>query len=418
MLKIIKWLFANMFGKNTKIYKKPLNTLSIIFVVAFDIFLFVNLLDGYDYQKNLVISPYEKYTCTNFFNQENTSLFSQIRYFSPSDQFLQITPGWEKKYINYQNTFCKDIEKQITDIQESQAFQELSRSLSTLESTESSLNTKKYQYESQYQDFLSENSAWITDYNSSLSEINRETARNDYNEIKTQIQKNADEHTKLISTFINTNQDFLTLRQTLKNNQEVVLKNYEKEIFWYPVKVTFYQSLLLLPLFLLSLFFYKFFLRRENKIFSILFANLTFITGIFIFTLFLKIIYFILPKKFLVTFIAYLKQLSLWFLWNYISILLGLIIFGVVIYFSQKWYEKIQAIKQEQERQRIEQNKKKVLEERFAKWLCMKCNFKLLPESRFCQSCWENQYDECGVCKNLVPKIFAYCNKCWNHSWE
>lgn len=416
MFSYIKIFLSNMFGKNTTIYEKPLNTLSIILVIAFDIFLFYNILSWYNYQKDLVVSPYEKYSCINYFYDNNNSLLNQIGYYYQNDQFVGIDMYWNKETVNYDWDICKTLNSKIEKFKQTQEYISFKSELDSKESEISSLNSQKYQYESQYNDFLEESKAWIVDENSRLSDINKENARRDYNNIKDQINLATLKKDELVNNFLATNSDFKDLSDYINQNKESFLKNYDKEIFWYPVKITGFQTLLLLPLFLISLFFYKLFLRRQNKIFTILFSNLTFITWIFVFVLFLKVVYFILPKKFFASLIALLKSLSLWFLWNYILVIIWVWVFGFVIYLSQKWIDKIQKIKEEQEKLRIEQNKKKVQVERFGKWLCLECNSKLLSDSRYCQVCWEDQFYECNKCKNLIPKVFEYCNKCWNNN--
>ncbi len=416
MLNYIKIFLSNMFGKNTTIYEKPLNNLSIILVIAFDIFLFYNILSWYNYQKDFVVSPYEKYSCVNYFYDNDESLLWQISYYYPNDEFVKIDLNWDVKKANYDWDICKTVYEKITNIQKSNDYINYKSEYNNYQNNLSSLENQKYRYEMQYRDFLEESKAWIVDENSRLSDINKENARKDYNNIKKQINITTKKQQTLKNNFLSNNHDLKDLNDYITKNKESFLKNYDKEIFWYPVKITGFQALLLLPLFLISLFFYKLFLRRQNKIFTILFSNLTFITWIFVFILFLKVVYFILPKKFLASFIALLKSLSLWFLWNYILVIIWVWVFSFVIYLSQKWIDKIQKIKEEQEKLRIEQNKKKVQIERFDKWLCIECNVKLLPESRYCQVCWEDQYYECSNCKNLIPKVFKFCNKCWtNH---
>lgn len=416
MFSYIKIFLSNMFGKNTAIYEKPLNTLSIILVIAFDIFLFYNILSWYNYQKDFVVSPYEKYSCVNYFYDNDESLLWQISYYYPNDEFVKIDLNWDVKTANYNWDICKTIYEKIIWVQKSWEYTNYKSQSDSYQNNLSSLESQKYNYESQYRDFLEESKAWIVDDNSRLSDINKENARKDYNNIKEQISITTQKQTELKNNFLTKSIEFKDLNDYITKNKESFLKNYDKEIFWYPVKITFFQAILLLPLFLISLLFYKLFLRRQNKIFTILFSNLTFITWIFVFILFLKVVYFILPKKFFASLIALLKSLSLWFLWNYILVIIWVLVFGFVIYLSQKWIDKIQKIKEEQERLRIEQNKKKVQIERFGKWLCLECNSKLLPESRYCQVCWEDQYYLCNNCKNLIPKVFDFCNKCWtNH---
>lgn len=413
MLKWIKLFISNMFGKNTEIYQKPLNILSVIFVIAFDIFLFYNILSGYNYQKDFVVSPYEKYSCTNYFYDTKESLLSNIYYYYSNDQLVNIDSDGNTHTINYSGDVCGVLYKKIQTIQNSPEYIQYKAQLDGYQTEKSNLESKKYQYESEYKDFLEESKAGLYDDNSRLSDIDKENARLDYNEIKNDLAVISQKQTALENAFINWNPHFLDLHTYISQNKEVFLKNYDKEVFFYPVKIAFFQAILLLPLFLISLFFYSFFLKRHNKIFTILFSNLTFITGIFVFVLFLKVVYFIIPKKLFASFIALLKQLSLWFLWNYILVVIGVFIFWFIIYLSQKSIEKYELIKKEQLELQIKQNKTKVQKERFEKKLCTECGVKLLPDSIYCQECWAHQYDECVHCHHLIPKVFGYCNKCW-----
>lgn len=416
MMKYIKVFFSNMLGKNKEIYQKPLNAISILLVIAFDIFLFYQIFSWYNYQKDLVVSPYEKYDCVWYF-WENNDLIYNIDYYYPNDKLIKIDSNWEKITKNFNSWVCNQIDQKVLSIKNSSQFKEFKIQKNILEHDISTLENKKADYEYQYQDFLQESKAWIDNENERLSDIDRENARKDYQSMKDNLFNLNTKKQNLISTFKINSTQYIDLKNYIDSNQKDFFKNYDKDIFWYPVKITFFQALLLLPLFLLSLLFYKIFLKRQNKIFTILFSNLTFITWIFVFILFLKVVYFIIPKKFLAWFIALLKSLNLWFLWNYILILLWIGLFWFIIYLSQKWAEKISLIKKEQEKQMILQNMKKVQLERFEKGFCINCSTRLLKESRFCQTCWDDQYYECKNCKNLVPKIFIYCNKCWtNHN--
>lgn len=413
MLTNIKAIFSNMFWKNTQVYDKPLNKLSILLVIAFDIFLFYNILSWYNYQKDFVVSPYEKYSCINFFQNDKNNLLDQINYYYKNDTVVKIDLEWNKLTANFDGNDCKNLYQKVDTIKNSPAYISYKSQNDEYQNNLNNLNNQKYSYESQYRDFLEESKAWISDENSRLSDIDKENARKDYNNIKQEILSTEWKINTNTEKFLNNSSDFSELNNYIEKNKESFEKNYDKEIFWYPVKITSYQAILLLPLFIISLFFYKFFLRRQNKIFTILFSNLTFITWIFVFVLFLKVVYFILPHKFFASLIAFLKNLSLWFLWNYIMVIFWICIFGFVIYMSQKWFEKLEKLKEEQEKIKIEQNKKKVQTERFGKWLCIDCNSKLLPDSRYCQVCWKDQFYKCNNCENLVPKVFEYCNKCW-----
>lgn len=338
---------------------------------------------------------------------------NSIYYYYPNDTFLKVDTDENTKTVNYNGDICNTLYGKISDIQTSQEYIDFKNTSDKYQSEISVLESKKYDYESQYRDFLEESKAGIYDDNSRLSDIDKENARLNYNNIKNNILNLSQEKKDLENTFLQSNPLLWDIHNFITDNKENFLKNYDKEIFWYPVKIAFFQAILLLPLFLISLFFYSFFLKRHNKIFTILFSNLTFITGIFVFILFLKVIYFIIPKKLFASFIALLKQLSLWFLWNYILVVIWVFIFWFIIYLSQKSIEKYELIKKEQLALQMKQNKTKVQKDRFEKKLCGECWVKLLPDSIYCQECWAHQYDECIHCHNLIPKVFGYCNKCW-----
>jgi hypothetical protein len=64
-----KGFFGNLVGK-VDITDKPLNWLSIVFLVAFDIFIFINLVHGLDSQRNNIESPHTRYDyrCSDIFD--------------------------------------------------------------------------------------------------------------------------------------------------------------------------------------------------------------------------------------------------------------------------------------------------------------------------------------------------------------
>lgn len=405
MFKHTKFFFSNMFGKNETIYQKPLNWISILLVIFFDIFLFSNIFDGYTYQKNLTLSPYETYSCNTLFETKDTeNLIDHI-----NNEFKnQISENIKSTDLSSE---CQNVNTLISKIQNDTKYQEILEKIIEKTDAIDKKSNEIYDYESQYSMYLKESSAGIYSSDDRLSEIEVGNAKQNYQKIlneKTQLESDK----KTLIGEIAQNENFKNLQNYLWENKTVFQEKYETALFWYPVKIALLQALLLLPLFFVSLLWYRYFYKKQNKIFTILFSNLTFITGIFVFVLFLKLVYFILPKKFFAGLIVFLKSLSLGFIWNYILVILGIALFGFIIYLSQKWAEKYEAIRKEQERVRIEQNKKKIMKERFHKWSCVECGEKLLNESDFCQSCGCKQHYECSECHAKVPKAFEFCNKC------
>lgn len=407
MIKQTKTFISNMFWKNKEIYEKPLNWLSVIILIAFDIFLFFNIFSGYSYQRNMIVAPHEEYSCEYFYNYQNEENLINILndyykydYKNTDDNFL-----WD---------YCKKLVSHVNDLKSDNSFSNFLDTLVDYNDKISDLEYQKNEYEYEYSSYLWESSAWIKNPNDRLTDLEEWSIKTNYQKIISNIEEIQKQKKLTIEAFTSWNDNFKSLVNYINSTKDEFKKSYDDAIFWYPVKVAFFQAILLLPLFLVSLFFYSYFLRRKNRVFTILFSNLLFITWIFVFVLFLKVIYFILPKKFFVSIFEFLKSLSLLFIWNYILVIIWIVIFGFLIIWIQKAFEKWDKIKEEQKKEEEEKNKKRIQFERYAKKRCIDCNSTLLDNAEFCNICWENQFYECENCKTKVPKIFDFCQKCWN----
>lgn len=400
MITKLKKFFSDMFWKNVDVSKKPLTNLSILFVIIFDIFLFNNILNWYNYQWNIITRPYDYHKCNILFNQNDSkdeSFISTLNsYFTSKDEkYSQICNQLNSKLIS-------SFDNQLANIQEE------------IENINSKISQKEYEislYENEYNKYKSENYSWISSYDDRLSNVNPWQSREKYILLKDELEKLKNEKKNIIYNF-SFNPIYLDIKNFISINKDRFNSIFEKDLFWYPVKVSLFQAILLFPVFLISLFWYKLYLRRQNRILTILFSNLTFISWLFVFLLFFKFIYFILPKKFFASLILMLQNLNLWFLWNYILIFIWIVIFGFIIYLSQKWSEKLQIIKEENEKKWVLENKQRIVKDRYFAWKCIECNSKLLPDSKFCSHCWFDQFLVCDKCNHSFPKAFNFCDKC------
>jgi hypothetical protein len=87
------------------------------------------------------------------------------------------------------------------------------------------------------------------------------------------------------------------------------------------------EMILILPLFFIAAFLYSFALKRKKRILSILSSNLSLITGVFTFYILVKVVYWIIPKKFLANVFEYLASMKLLAIWNYLLVIFGILIF-------------------------------------------------------------------------------------------
>lgn len=406
MFNKLKSFFSDMFWKNVEVSKKPLTKLSILFVIIFDIFLFNNIWNWYEYQGNIVTRPYDYHKCYNLYNsfsgdKENFITNLNSYYSNPNWKYSDFCNNVNNYFSNSFNTSLKDVNDSLRDINQKIANK----------------NYDISRYEREYDKYKSESISGIDSYDDRLSWVTPWQSRAEYLRLKSELENLEQIKTDIINSFTK-NTDYIALVWYLNSSKKDFSEKFESDLFWYPAKIAFFQAVLLFPVFLISLFCYKLYLRRQNRILTILFSNLTFISGIFVFILFFKFIYFILPKKFFASLILMLQNLNLWFLWNYILIFIWILIFGLIIYLSQKGWEKLQLIREENEKKRVLENKQRIVKERFFAWKCVECNSKLLDDSRFCSHCWFDQYFECRHCWDKNPVSFDFCKKCWTNKYK
>lgn len=414
----MKSFFSSLVGK-IEATDKPLNWLSIVFLIAFDIFIFVNLLDWLDNQRQNIASPYEKYSyqCKDIFNfewdiDENDFKIINNSYSNWITKDIN-APFYDESFVrNNKSEFCLEIDNFLSKIKSDKEFKINYPKLVSLEEELSKLETKKYNYEREYDEFRDDYNSWLGDYDNRITDINNNSIRTDYEKILAQISFTQ-------SQIIEVTQDLNEIKWVYKlkdyvyKNKDFFNAEVENYNFWYPVYITLMEAILILPILLFTILLYNFAIKRRLRILSILSSNLAFISGIFAFYIFIKVIYWILPKKFFANLITYLASIKALAIWNYILTIFGIILFGALMFGSQRAIEKYKKIKEEQAREREKWDMERIGKERYWNKACIECNTKLLDWATHCSNCWANQYKECSKCKNMMPKAYTHCEKCW-----
>lgn len=413
----MKSFFGSLVGK-IELTDKPLNWLSIVFLIAFDIFIFTNLVDWLDNQKQNITSPYEKYNydCKQIFN--NNWDFKVWDFRIIDDNYSNnITkninaPFYDEDFNkNEQSEYCQNIDKEIANIKNNSDFSSLYKELNKLKNDISNLEDKKYNYERDYNNFRDDYEAWLGWYDDRITDINNDSIRADYEKIIKDINF-LQSDIKWIEFKLNNLLEILSLKKYINDNKFAFKAEESNYSFWYPVYVTLMEAILILPILLFTVLLYNFAIKRRLRILSILAANLALISGIFTFFILIKVIYWILPKKFFANLITYLASIKALAIWNYLLTMFGLILFWALMYGSQKSMEKYKKIKQQRAKEIELLNKERIGKERYWNKACIDCNTKLLEWATHCSNCWIDQYKECSKCKNKIPKAYIHCEKC------
>lgn len=397
---------------------KPLNWLSIVFLIAFDIFIFVNLLDWLDNQRQNIVRPYEKYTydCNQLFDYSWIFQENDFRIINSNTNY-NITkninaPFYDESFYNNQKSeYCKSIDSEIAGIKDNSDFNSFYNELNIIENDLSNLENKKYNYEREYVNFRDDYEAWLGWYEDRITDIKNDSIRSDYEKILSNISLLELNKKKVLSK-LNNLPEVISLKNYITSNKSKFKTEQENYNFWYPVYVTLMEAILILPILLFTVLLYNFAIKRRFRILSILASNLALISGIFTFYILIKVIYWILPHKFFANLIIYLASIKALAIWNYLLTIFWIILFWALMYGSQKSMEKYKKIKAEQVRQRELLNKERIGKERFWNKTCIECNTKLLDWALHCSNCWANQYKTCSKCKNNMPVAYTNCEKC------
>lgn len=421
-INIKKWFrfekFRNALVGKTHMEDTKLNGLSIFFLVLFNIFIFFNLSDGMSSQSKNIASPYEytPYNCRDIFDNfsKNPTYYykSLSSYRDSSVSKNSHAPSYDSDFkVDKASSYCQQLSTLAQWVKNDTQFSKLFNEIKDLETQLSSAQSKKYSYEQQYNNFRDDYRAGLGSYNNRIWNIDEKNIRSDYESILARIES-LESQIKQKQQKISQIPSIVSIDEYVKNNQNTYNKDKEKYEYWYPVKVTLLQIILIFPILIVSLFLLSFAVKRQNKILSILGSNIALISGIFALFIVFKIIYWLFPHTLLQNIFLYLSSIKALAIWNYLLVIFGIILFGTLMYFSQKFFDKWKKLKAEQLKRKQELNKDKVLKQRFWDKKCMNCDTQLLPGAKCCGNCGFHQYDICKKCKHETPKCYVHCDNC------
>lgn len=139
-----------------------LNWLSIIFLVIFDIFIFINLVNGLDAQRNNIDRPSERYDfrCHDTFQIDSDGFtYNQLLTLEnyrdiPHRTKNQNAPFYKEVSSRQPSaTFCASVKEQILSIQKDKSFRETMSLIKNLKNLQYTYQNEKSTYEQNYREF-------------------------------------------------------------------------------------------------------------------------------------------------------------------------------------------------------------------------------------------------------------------------
>lgn len=390
-INLFKSLFENKFTTNEK-----LSRLTIFFIVILDIFIYITLSLGINFQ-------------TRILNNPNTIFPSECR--SLLDQETEDFTKYYDKYGNnkYYNTIrekiadprCAEIGKKYNAVISQFDIKYLIEEKNKLFKLEDKQRDELYSLKRNYNTVLTEK---ISQQNENLSILNvtSDNIKSKYTEAENNLNKIIATKDKMYSDFKNAPTVF-ELKNYIDNNKLQIKNDIEASYKYHSIKKELITILFLSPVAYLFFYLMNLYLRKEIYVQYIIFRNL-FYVSLFPFVIsILSLIYILLPKVFFEKLIKFFFQLEIPFVAYYILTAIFVFVFGLIIIKVQKRFK--------ENNNKLKNNKINQIKF-YNNSSCNNCGNKVdYMKMNFCPCCNNKLKEKCNCGEDKIVGL-NYCYKC------
>ena len=391
------------FYKNNFVYsgKEKLSKITILFIVLLNIFIFITLGLGIDFQIKVLNNPSVTFSsqCRNIVNSKNLNDFNNYVYFSKN---------YNSKYQSIKN---EEMDSRCSTIlNEKLKAVKSEHNIKALRNNEKKLNNKQLTVSNELS-YIREN------YNTVLFEkissqessksiikdnISAENIKSKYNSYLKQNEDLKKDKEKIRKNFAES-KSVKDLTIFVGANKKQIQDDYKSSSKSYEIKKELIALMFLLPLLFAAFYIMKKYLKDEKYTLYIMFKNIVVVILIPTIISFLSLIYILLPKIFLEKVLKFFYQIEIPFIVYYFAIALFILIFGYIIVKVQK---------------RHRDNIKNLSEnsisktESYNKSVCNQCSNKVdYLKMNFCPCC-KNELKI--ICLNCNEQTIKNLNNCFN----
>lgn len=399
----MKNLIKNFYSNNF-IYKgkEKLSKLTILFIFFLNVFIFITLGLGIDFQIKVLNNPKVTFPskCRTIINTNKVDDFNNYFYSSKnySNKYQNIkNEEMDKRCNTLLYTKLKNVktEHKIKDLREKQK-----KINSELNKVSNELTYLRENYNTVLFEKISSQESSKSIIKDDISSDNIKAKYNLYLKQKEKLKKQKED---ILKQFKNS-KSVKELLSFVKDNKKLIKEDYKKLNKSYDIKRELITLLFLLPLLLISFYIMRRYLKSEKYTLYIMFKNITVV--IFIPTLisFLALIYILMPKIFIEKVLKFFYELEVPFIVYYLVIAILVLIFGYLIVKIQKRYR--------ENNKKLENNSISKIES-FNKNICNKCFNKVdYNVMNFCPNCQNELKTKCSNCQKETIKGLSFCMYC------
>ena len=399
----MKNLFKNFYSNNF-VYKgkEKLSKLTILFIFFLNVFIFITIGLGIDFQIKVLNNPTVTFPhqCRTIINTNKIDDFN--KYFYSSKDYSSKYQDIKNEEMDIRcNTLLNE---KLKVVKKEHDIKELKSTQSNIETKLDKVSTELSYLRENYNTVLFEKmSLQETSKSIIKDEISSENIKSKYNRYLKENENLKKEKEDLLKYFQDSKsvKDLVSFVQENKKQIKEDHKNLTKS---YAIKKELIALLFLSPLLFLSFYIMKRYLANEKYTLYIMFKNIMIVIFIPTIISFLSLIYILIPKIFLEKVLRFFYELEIPFIVYYLVVAVLVLIFGYIIVKIQKRHR--ESIKE------LEDNSISKIES-FNKSVCNKCFNKVdYLSMNFCPNCKNELKIKCKSCEKETIKSLNYCTNC------
>lgn len=403
MKDFIKKFYSNNFVYNGK---EKLSKLTIMFIAILNIFIFITIGLGIDFQVKVLNSPTVTYPykCRDVLNNNNISDFNQYFYMKEKYDNYYYEENYQEIKDLQEDNRCVLLNEKINLVKKEHNIKELISSSNKLLNNQSKIDSELSYIKENYNTVLFEKMSSQTQDKSIIKDdLSTQNIKEKHDAYVKEFERIKEELEQLNNNFVKS-KSVEELVSFVSTNKEQINQDIESMNKAYSIKRELVTLAFLLPLVFMFFYMMKRYLTKERYILYILFKNILIVSLIPTVISMISLVYELLPKIFIEKVLRFFYEIEIPFIVYYFVITIFIFIFGYLIIKLQKKFK--------EENNRLKNNSITKVES-YNKNICNNCGNKVdFNTMNFCPCCQNKLKVECDSCHHMTIKGLDYCSNC------
>ncbi len=403
MKEFIKKFYSNNFVYNGK---EKLSKLTIMFIAILNIFIFITIGLGIDFQVKVLNSPTVTYPykCRDVLNNNDISDFRQYFYTKEKYDDYYYEENYQGIKDLQEDSRCVLLNEKINLVKKEHNIKELISSSNKILNNQSKIDSELSYIKENYNTVLFEKMSSQTQDKSIIKDdLSTQNIKEKHDAYIKELEKINEEIDQLNNNF-SKSKSVEELVSFVSTNKEQINQDIESMNKAYSIKRELVTLAFLLPLVLVFFYMMKTYLTKERYILYILFKNILIVSLIPTVISMIILVYELLPKIFIEKVLRFFYEIEIPFIVYYFVITIFIFIFGYLIIKLQKKFK--------EENNRLKNNSITKVES-YNKNICNNCGNRVdFNTMNFCPCCQNKLKVECDSCHHMTIKGLDYCSNC------